>query len=142
MLSTLFEHVGIKCHKSDRIDPNNGKVLRRGDFIAASAPIQILNQLYFGTANGEIVATDKNLNIEKRVKISEAVISSVIQYKNVLAIGTTNGVVSLVDPISLKVVNQFSFGHAYSAIFGDLFSLDNYLAILSSRNRLFVFKKI
>ncbi len=123
------------------IDPKNGKILRKGDFISSSTPIVYDNRLVFGTAGGELIITDKNLNIDKRLKVSTSMIASIVNYNKQLAIGTTDGVVSLIDPSTLKLSNAFSFGHAYSAIFGDMASVDNYLAVLSSRNRLFVFKK-
>jgi outer membrane protein assembly factor BamB len=123
------------------IDPKNGKILRKGDFIASSTPVAIENQLFFGTTDGELIITDKNLNIEKREKISTAMISSVVSYNKSLAVGTTDGVIYLVNPITLKNSHFFSFGHPYSAVFGDLANFENYLAVLSSRNRLFVFKK-
>lgn len=122
------------------IDPKNGKILRRSDFIASTSPIAIDNQLVFGTPSGEIILTDKNLNIDKRMKVANNIISSIVIYNKLLAVGTTDGAISLVDQKTLKTVNHFSFGHAYSAVFGDLASIDNYLAVLSSRNRLFVFK--
>jgi outer membrane protein assembly factor BamB len=123
------------------VDPKNGKILRKGDFVASTAAVAIENQLIFGTPNGEIIVTDKNLNIEKRKKISSNMISSIVTHNKLIAVGTTDGMISLVDPNTLLTSNHFSFGHAYSAIFGDLASLDNHLAVLSSRNRLFVFKK-
>lgn len=123
------------------IEPKNGKILRKGDFVASTTPVVLDNQLLFGTPNGEIIITDKNLNIERREKVARNIISTIVSYNNFFAIGTTDGAVSLIDPKTLKMVTRFSFGHAYSAIFGDLASIDNYLAVLSSRNRLFVFKK-
>ena len=123
------------------LDPQNGKILRRADFMASSGPLVVGHQLIFGTPNGELIATDKNLNIEKKERLSQSVISSVISYKKYLAVGTTDGVVTLIEPNSFKKINSFSFGHAYSAVFGDLSSNDNYLAVLSSRNRLFIFRK-
>lgn len=125
------------------IDPNTGKVLRRADFVASRAPYinpnELGEQLLFGTPNGELVLTDKNLTILQKVKISEGVITSIVSFKNGVAVSSTAGEILFVDPRSLMVLEKFHLGHAYSAVFGDMESQENYLSVLSSRNRLFTF---
>lgn len=137
-------YVGAVGGNISMIDPSTGKVLRRGDFIASRAPYlsqQDSNeQLLFGTPAGELVLTDKNLTILNRVKISDGVITSIVPFKNGLAVSTTAGQILFVDARTLNVLETFNLGHAYSAVFGDLESRENYLAVLSSRNRLFTFK--
>lgn len=122
------------------IDPNTGKVLRTSDFATSRAPVLRDDQLLFGTPNGEIVLTDKNLNPLKTVKISKGTITSIVPYKTYYAVSTTVGEIKLLDQKSLDVVDTFLLGHAYSAVFGDMVSTPEALAVLSSRNRLFLFK--
>lgn len=125
------------------IDPNTGKILKRAEFIASRAPYINPNdkseQLLFGTPTGELILTDKNMNILNKVKISQGVITSIVGFKNNLAVSTTNGEVLYVDSKTLLVLEKFSLGHAYSAVFGEMVSKDGYLTLLSSRNRLFTF---
>lgn len=125
------------------IDPNTGKILRKADFIASRAPYVNATdkgeQLLFGTPNGELILTDKNLNIINKVKISEGVITSIVSFKQGLAVSTTAGEIIFVDNKSLFVLEKFHLGHAYSAVFGDMESRENYLSVLSSRNRLYTF---
>lgn len=125
------------------IDPNTGKILRKADFIASRAPYIIPTesgeQLLFGTPNGELILTDKNLNILNQVKISQGVITSIVPFKQGLAVSTTTGEILFVENRTFKVIDKFLLGHAYSAVFGDMESKENYLSVLSSRNRLFTF---
>ena len=125
------------------IDPNTGKVLRKADFIASRAPyVNVTDrgeQLLFGTPSGDLILTDKNLNIINKVKISEGVITSIVAFKQGLAVSTTAGEIIFVDNKSLLVIEKFHFGHAYSAVFGEMESRENYLSVLSSRNRLYTF---
>lgn len=125
------------------LDPNTGKVLRRGDFTASRAPYMYPNgkgeQLLFGTPGGELVLTDKNLNVLNKTKISSGVVTSIVPYKLGLAVSTTTGEILFVDPQTLKVSEKYLLGHAYSAVFGTMDSKENYLAVFSSRNRLFTF---
>lgn len=126
------------------IDPNTGKILKRADFIASRAPymnqLDKSEQLLFGTPTGELILTDKNINILQKVKISSGVISSIVPFKQGLAVSTTAGELFFLESKTLKIVDKFFFGHAYSAVFGDLESRENFLSVFSSRNRLYTFK--
>jgi outer membrane protein assembly factor BamB len=125
------------------IDPNTGKVLKKTDFIASRAPYVIPNangeQLLFGTPNGELVLTDKNLNILSKVKVSSGAITSIVPFKDELAVSSTSNEILLLSAKDFSVIEKFNLGHSYSAIFGELESKNNYLSILTSRNRLFTF---
>lgn len=122
------------------LEANTGKILRVADFQTSRAPLIRDDQLIFGTPNGEIILTDKNLNILKTQKLSKGVISSIVAYKSFYALGTTSGEVLLIDQKTLELVETYKLGHAYSAVFGEMQSSGDSLAILSSRNRLFLFK--
>ena len=122
------------------LDPNTGKVLRTSEFATSRAPVQRDSQLLFGTPNGELVLTDKNLNVLSTVKISEGVITNITPFKTYFAVSTTVGEIKLVDQKTLQVLETFKLGHAYSAVFGEMISTDNNLALISSRNRLYLFK--
>ena len=122
------------------IDPNTGKMLRTSDFSTSRAPVSRDDQLIFGTPNGEIVLTDKSLNPLKTLKISKGTITSIVPFKTYFAVATTVGEIILLDHKTLDVVETYNLGHAYSAVFGDMVSTPEALAVLSSRNRLFLFK--
>ncbi len=122
------------------IDPNTGKILRTSDFSTSRAPISRDDQLIFGTPNGEIILTDKNLNPLKTQKVSKGTITSIVPYKSYFAAASTVGEIILLDNKTLEVVETYYLGHAYSAVFGDMVSTPESLAVLSSRNRLFLFK--
>ncbi len=126
-----------------QVDPNSGKILKKSDFVASRTPFYDPkinpDQLYFGTQNGEILITDKNLTVLKRVRFSSGVISSIVSFKKSLAISSTSGDVIIIDSKSLNEIERLNLGHAYSAVFGDMDSSDEHLAVLSSRNRLYIF---
>ena len=122
------------------LDPNTGKILRTSDFLVSRAPVLRDNQLIFGTPNGELILTDKNLNVLNTVKLSEGMISNIVPYKSFYAVSTTNGEIRLVDQRTLKLVETYRLGHAYSAVFGEMQATGEGLAVISSRNRLFFFR--
>jgi outer membrane protein assembly factor BamB len=122
------------------LDPNTGKVLRTSEFATSRAPVARDDQLIFGTPNGELVLTDKNLNTLKTVKISEGVVTNITPFKTYFAVSTTAGEVKLVDQKNLEVVETMKLGHAYSAVFGEMISAENSLALITSRNRLYLIK--
>lgn len=136
-------YVGAVSGMLSLIDPTTGRILRRSEFIASRAPVIIPNeageQLLFGTPTGELILTDKNLNILSKVKISKGVITSIVPFKAGFAVSSTNGEIIFIETKTLAVKEKFLLGHAYSAVFGDMDSRENYLSVLSSRNRLFTF---
>lgn len=141
-------YLGAVSGPVSMLDPNSGKLLRRGEFNSSRAPYMHPSykgeQMLFGTPTGELVLTDKNLSVQKKVKISNGVISSIVSYKNKIAVSTTAGEIFYMDPQSLQVIEKFNLGHVYSAVFGEMdgqeVGKDSYLAVLSSRNRLFIFR--
>jgi outer membrane protein assembly factor BamB len=125
------------------IDPTTGKILKRADFIASRAPVVVANeagdQLLFGTPTGELILTDKNLNSLSKTKVSEGLITSIVPFKEGYAVSTTNGEILYVERRTYKILDKFSLGHSYSAVLGEMESRDNYLSVLSTRNRLYTF---
>jgi outer membrane protein assembly factor BamB len=121
------------------IEPNTGKIIRRAEFTSLRSPIVFENYLVFGTNNGEIVFCDKELNITKRLKISNVGLTSLNLFKDSIVVGNLSGEVFAIDPKKLLIKGKFEFGHAYSSIFSDLVSKEGHLLVLSSRNRLFSF---
>ncbi|MFA6235760.1 MAG: PQQ-binding-like beta-propeller repeat protein [Bacteriovorax sp.] len=136
-------YVGAVGGVLSMIDPNTGKVIKRSEFIASRAPYleqkEGNDQLLFGTPGGELVLSDKNLNILSKVKISAGVITSIVPYKLGFAVATSSGEILYIDSKTLKVLERLHLGHAYSAVFGNMESRENFLSVLSSRNRLFTF---
>ncbi len=122
------------------LDPNTGKILRTSEFQTSRAPLLLNEQLVFGSPNGEIIVTDKNLNVLKKEKVSEGTITNIVPFKNFLAVSTTNGEIKIIDQKSLVVLETKKLGHAYSAVFGEMSTSGDNLAVISSRNRLFLYK--
>ena len=75
----------------------------------------------------------------KRTKISDQPLSAVGWWKDNLLTASFDGKLRSVDPLSLKVIDEFALGYDHSAIFSDLVTTDDYLAVYSSRNRLYLF---
>lgn len=121
------------------IDPNTGKILRRAEFSSLREPIVLNGNLVFGTTQGEVLVTDKDLNIINKMKISSASITNLVLFKNKIMAGTLKGEVIALNNSNLSLVDRFEFGHSYSAIFSDMVAKEDHLLVISSRNRLFSF---
>lgn len=121
------------------IDPNSGKIIRTADFTTLRAPIVLDGQLLFGTSNGELVITDKNLVVQKKIVLSKFQITSLGIFKDKIVAGNLKGNVFAINKDLSGVFSKFEFGHAYSAIFSDFESKEDHLVVTSSRNRVFVF---
>lgn len=121
------------------LEPNTGNLLRNLDYVASRAPMVRGEQLLISTVDGELVLLDKSFKEVVKNKISNAAISSVVEWKGMLAVATVGAQVYIVDPNKLKILEMRNLGHSYSAVFGQLQSSENKLALLSSRNRLYIF---
>lgn len=123
-----------------QLDPKTGRVLRTSLFSATREPIVQGENLLFGNADGEIIVSDKNLTELNRYQAVEGSITNIVEYKNHYAISTATKHIYLVTKDNFKMVERFDLGHAYSAVFGEMVSTGDELAVISSRNRLYLFK--
>lgn len=122
------------------LDPNTGNLLRSLEYVASRAPLLRGDKLLFGTVDGSLVLLDKTFKEVLKRKISDAAISSIVEWKGLLAVSTVGTNLYLVDPTSLEVKATRHLGHNYSAVFGQLQSVEGKLALISSRNRIYVFR--
>lgn len=122
------------------IDPSSGQIQRRLPYKVSRAPIIYKGQLLVPTIFGDIAVLDKDLIEKNLVNISKVPVSSIIPWKGGLAVSSVGGEILLLDEVTFKVKDNFQLGHAYSGVHGELDMSENYLAALSSRNRLYIFK--
>ena len=124
------------------INPDNGLIVKTVDLTAAHAPIKMNNELVVGTVFGEVARINKDGKVIIKRKVSKAGISSVVPWKGGLAVASMSGKVMQLESKNLKLVEEYELGSDQSAVFGFLQQSNDYLAIYSSRNRLYVFKNI
>lgn len=122
------------------INPESGAITRTFDVSVLAHPVLRGEQLILGTNDGEVVIMGLNGDILKRVKVSKQSVSAVSWWKEMLVVATFDGKIQAVDPLTMKVVDHFSLGYDYSAIFSDIVTTDNYMVLYSSRNRLYLFQ--
>ena len=122
------------------LNPNSGVIQRRLPYKVSRAPIEFKGQLLVPTIFGDIAVLDQDLVEKELISISKVPVSSITPWKGGLAVSSVGGKIVLLDEVSYGIKDQFHLGHAYSGIHGELDHSDNYLAALSSRNRLYVFK--
>ncbi len=132
--------VGSQSGPLTVLDPKNGLIQRRLKFQIARAPLIIKDKVILGTTDGELVLLDSKLGVEKKLKVSSDALTSIIEWKKHLVVGTTGGRLIAVDLNLNEVREEFYFGHSTSALFGDLAKEGDTLAAYSSRNRLYVFR--
>ncbi|MGB0453065.1 MAG: PQQ-binding-like beta-propeller repeat protein [Bacteriovoracaceae bacterium] len=120
------------------LNPKNGVVLRTLDFAISRAPVIHEGKLYFGTTDGRLIRFEADLTTSKELSVSKRALGDIAFTKELLYLATLDGRLLEVDPSSLSVKRTHEFGHDQSAIFGDLVSFDDKLALLSSRYRLYI----
>lgn len=122
------------------VNPESGAVaLSYGQSVQAN-PVLKGEQLILGTTDGELMLMSISGDILKRVKISDQPVSAVAWWKDTLVAASFDGKMRAVDPLTLEVIDHFALGYDFSAIYSDIIISGDYLAVYSSRNRLYVFK--
>jgi outer membrane protein assembly factor BamB len=121
------------------INPENGAVARSYGVSVMAHPLLKGEQLVLGTNDGEVILMALNGEILKRVKVSSQPVSAVAWWKDNIVAASFDGKLRLIDPLTLKIVGEFAMGYEYSAVFSDLVVYQDYLAVYTSRNRLYVF---
>ena len=127
------------------------KIIKKAEFSSLRAPVlsnhSIKNKqntqvesLFFGTTDGELIETDKNLNLISRKPITNGPITEMIHIQNRIILANNKGDIFTYNLNSNMVDKVFSMGHSYSNIFNKMSVEDQSFALISSRNRLYVFK--
>lgn len=122
------------------INPENGAITRTFGVSVMAHPLLRGEQLILGTNDGEVVIMNLNGEVLKEVKVSKQAVSAVSWWKEMLVVATFDGKIQAVDPLTMKVVDHFGLGYDFSAIFSDIVTTDDYMALYSSRNRLYIFQ--
>jgi outer membrane protein assembly factor BamB len=121
------------------INPDNGAISRSYGISVMAHPFLRNDQLVLGTNDGEIVLMSLSGEILKKIKISNQPVSAVTWWKQNLIAASFDGKLRAIDPLSGRVIEQFALGYDHSAVFSDLVVSEDYLAVYSSRNRLYLF---
>ncbi len=142
---TPFYHAGKLLVRSmtDKLhilDAKTGNMIRQIPVTASRAPLQLGSTFVVGTADGEMVVLDRQFREIRRVKVSRFSISSICLWRGKVVATTVGHQMLLLDSKNLEVIDFFDFGNSSSAVFGAIQAEKEYLAVLSSRNRLYVFK--
>ena len=123
------------------INPENGAIARDFGVSVMAHPLLKGEQLILGSNDGEVVIMGLDAKILKSAKISKQAISAVTWWKDMLVVASFDGKIQAVDPLTLKVVDTFNLGYDFSAVFSDLVTTEDFMALYSSRNHLYLFAK-
>jgi outer membrane protein assembly factor BamB len=121
------------------VNPDSGALARSYGVSVMAHPVLKGEQLILGTNDGEVILMSFGGDILKRVQVSKQPVSAVGWWKDNLVAASFDGKIRAVDPLTLKVIDEFAMGYDYSAVFSDLVITDDYMAVYTSRNRLYLF---
>ncbi|MDA8792059.1 PQQ-binding-like beta-propeller repeat protein [Bacteriovoracaceae bacterium] len=124
------------------INPQNGQITKTIPLNSYISPLILEGGLLVGTINGEIVRLNIDGKEDFRRKISEDSISSMaLLGKSQLSLTTMKGELLIIDRKSFAINHKRHLGSfSHSSVFSEIVSYENYLALLSSRNRLYIYK--
>jgi outer membrane protein assembly factor BamB len=121
------------------LNPQNGMIERTLPYYVGRRPFLHNGSLLLGTSDGELVVLDENWKEVKKVSLGDQPISSIVPWKNGLALSTVGGDLFHLDSL-YNILEKKHLGHEASAVFGQLKVSEGHLAFYSSRYRLYVYR--
>lgn len=122
------------------VNPDSGMVERTLDLSVSRSPLVVDKELFIGTSSGDIAVMDSSGEITRQVKLTKSGISSLLEWKGQVVVATLSGEVFYVNKKTLEIMEKFDLGSRLSSVLGVLSVQGDYLALFSSRNRLYVFR--
>lgn len=133
-------YVGIMGGPLHILNADNGSVIKRSDIVASRAPFLEGEELIVPLNNGSLARTDKNLNIINEKALVKGAVSGVLSMGTSFLVSSTEGDIAEVNKLTFQIIRKKHLGHTYSAVFGDIEAKQGFMAVFSSRNRLYLFK--
>ncbi len=121
------------------LNPSTGTVIRRLDYSMTRKPISFNDFIFIVTTSGELVKFSKTLNELNKIRLSDTALGSFSIFKNKIVISSLDGKLYVVDPQTLNVVETKHLGHSFSTVYGEMSTKEDHLALITSRNRLYLF---
>ena len=143
MTPTFFNDqlwVGSSSNDLHVLDPKNGRTIRTLPFISGYEPLKFGDTLIYGTNNGELIGLNSSGKTVLKFKVSDFQVSSVTNWKNGYVATDVEGHLYFVNAEDGKVEWKHHLGHEASGIFAAPATTKDKFALLSSRNRLYVFQ--
>ncbi len=139
---TLFKgkiYVGAASSPLAIVNPDTGMVIKTID-IAVAREVHVLgNNLLTGTVDGKLVKFSPQGEILLEKELTKGAVTSIVEWKDGLAVATTEGKILWLHPKSFVIKDSFDLGSAASAVYGEMEVESDKLVVYSSRNRLYVF---
>ena len=134
-------YVGSYGGKFSKLNPITGDIIQRFDFQASGPPLFTQKKMFVGDLDGNLWVFTEKGHLLKKIPLAQHIpITGALWWKNHLVVSDTNGYLYQIDPVKLVIRSQLHLGHKYSAVYGHLSTTKKYLAVMSARNRLYVFK--
>ena len=124
-----------------KLNPLTGEVIQRFDFQASAAPLFIQGKIFVGGEDGSLhVLTERGRFLNTLALTKNAPVTGILWWKDHLVISNIRGELYQIDPVQLTVRSRHHLGHEHSALYLPPSLQEGYLAVMSARNRLYVFK--
>lgn len=133
-------YVGSVAGSLSVVNPDSGVVERALDITIARSPLVVDKELFIGTTQGNLAVMDSSGEITRQVKLTKTGISSMMEWKGQIVVATLSGEVFYINKKTLETIERFDMGSRLSSVLGVLNVQGDYLALFSSRNRLYVFR--
>jgi|GEM_PF-3102644 len=124
------------------LNANDGSTMRRIKHKTMTQPLLYGEQVILSTDKGELLIFDQDGNLKTSLKVAKSgITSSALWGKKKIVFSTFKGKVGSLYLTDINSLDVFDFGYSKSSLLGHIEAKGDYLAVYSSRNRLYVFKQ-
>lgn len=133
-------YVGRLSGNLEILNYQTGSLIHSLPYSVSRAPVvKGKDRLLVPTNDGRVIELDK-LNVSIRdLKLDDKGISSIKSFKDNYLVSSLSGRIHILDK-SFKVLDSVYLGHRFSSVYGSIAVDENYWAVMSSRNRLYLFE--
>jgi outer membrane protein assembly factor BamB len=122
------------------LNPSTGRSLKSIPLKTSRTPMVLKNgYMIVGSVDGEVALLDSSLKIVQKLKLSEGAISSFAEWKKGYVVTSVNGELFHINTGLSEINVKRHLGNYASAVFGQVAVSGETLAVLSARNRLYVY---
>lgn len=122
------------------LDLKTGKILARAEFAPAVTAVRWQQDRLVATQDGRLIIYNDQLTIKQQATVTTDAIIALTIWKDHAVVATDAGKLLAFDLTEFKQQGEFNLGHHYSTVLGNLVTDATYLAVLSSRYHLYVFR--
>ena len=128
------------------LNASTGELVGKTAYDSSLAPLFTRNSILIAKSSGQLVSLDRNWKPKQEFTFDGGIITDLKEWRDGVLVSTSKGSLFYLKSSQLsshkyeKDHTEFHFASSQSALYGGIVESEKYIALYSSRNRLFIFR--